>query len=310
MGFLQDNEVRAYPFDESATLTDDNNNYIPEGLLTDLSLTVPRQYAPEVYISAMGVAGGQFAAVVNAADERRTVLAMLRADLATQARQPVVVEPLVDGVFGTFSVGDSNPDIQDGQTWIFSSPSQSRVLPRCVFFVNVGPNLDYSVLNSGVSWSGLVEVLPGTDLTVTVEERELGGEVVEALVIGLVDDTEIYKKYAELFPRPENHTCGDPQPIESINRVRPDCCGRIYIELRGCARPIQLQPTCGVALDCPETTETICPPPVELDPVEDTQGDKCISKSADDKPEAPPKPSSGSTSDESPKPKPPPGYLW
>ncbi|RME24188.1 MAG: hypothetical protein D6800_09015 [Candidatus Zixiibacteriota bacterium] len=241
----------------------------------------------------------QFAAVVSANDEYRTILALLLADVTATPRKPIKVVPVIDGVFGTFSIGDSNPDLDDF-TLRFSEANQSRLLARCVFFTNVGPNLDYSVFHSGVSWQGIVDVEGSSDIVVRIGERNLGGQMTEALIIGLTDDIETRKKYAAILPRPENHTCGDPAPIETINGVRADCCGRIYIELRGCANPIPLQPS-GVAIDCPETVETICPPPKELDPVDRTQHDRCVEDAGEDKPEVTP-------SEE--KPKPPPGYLW
>jgi hypothetical protein len=66
--------------------------------------------------------------------------------------------------------------------------------------------------------------------------------------------------------RPESYTCGDPQPIENIGGVIPDCCGNITMVFRGCATlsnadlAYELDPetslsigerlTSGVVIDC------------------------------------------------------------
>lgn len=105
--------------------------------------------------------------------------------------------------------------------------------------------------------TGLVTLKEGPDIEIVKECWEipvraayencedLNTQSREVIVIrlknSLGDDSrnvfDIYK--GPCGGRPETRSCGNPEPLEFISGVAPDCCGRITIELRGCAVPGQ-----------------------------------------------------------------------
>lgn len=276
-----------YPFDDSSSLIDSSGRRLPEGLLCDLSCVIDSTIANRIFCSAVTKSGNFCSIVFSADNEAQTALGFISFDLT---RQDVYflegISPqrrltaLVPGFSGSIVVGEQWSQIPDG-VWRFATADDSLVAARCCFPVRL-PSRQTIVTNSGSrALAGVVDISPEGDLIATVATRRLAGQDRQAIVFSLRPDSNLLARYAgPNQARPESRSCGDPQPVETINNVAPDCCGRIYIELRGCAQPIPISNFCGVVLDCPLTLSEICPTPVRYD--EQDNPDTCLAGGAGD----------------------------
>ena len=276
--FYNANELREYPFDEGATLATDAGDLIPEGLLADLSISIPRSVALRAFVSAISRTPTQTSIVIAAANAAQTPLAIASfpADYASKTTHRL--RSLYAGVDGTFVPGTIE-QLNIPVTMRFSNPNQSLLSARTVFPLGIVANRDYAVYYSRQSLQSIVTFVGIGDVEAIIDTRVLDGQAKRAMVLRLresgLSGTDSLSRYAENQPRPESRTCGDPAPIESINDVRPDCCGRIYVELRGCAQPLKLANASGVVLDCPQLAGELCPPKTNFDPGPEQQNDNC-----------------------------------
>lgn len=274
-----------YPFDDAASLMDDSGLRLPEGLLADLSCVIDRRIANRIFCSSVTKSANRLSLTLSADNDERTPLALLSEDasvggLHRYATSPqLALRPLTAGFKGQVVLGEKWPEYLDG-SWTFSDPRDSIIAARCCFPISTPAGQRVSVMNAPQHLTGLVNLRTEGDIEVTFEPRVLGGETRQAIVLSLVGGRpEVLQDY--LGPnqlRPESRTCGELQPIETINGVSADCCGRVYLELRGCAQPIPISNQCGVVLDCPLTLDEICPTqaPIEENPdqcLADGQGD-------------------------------------
>lgn len=270
--FYHNNEVRGYPFDDSATRVDDLGIRMPVALLSDMSIAFPESYGFRVFCSAMSKTPEGAAFVFSADNPERTVLAIGTVGTEVVPRRPVALVPMQEYVKGTFVPGEDLCDCPPINLR-FSDPSQSVLAARVGFPLPVTGSADFAAFYSSDSFHRIVELIAAGDLTVRIENKVLGGVTKRAIVFRLAefgsDDNSNLARYSATLPRPESRTCGDPQPLELLAGVRPDCCGRVFIELRGCAQPIPISNLCGVSLDCPHESNSLCSPDVDYDLPED-----------------------------------------
>jgi hypothetical protein len=263
--FYTDNQNRKYPFHDSATLMDDSGQVLPDGLLVDLSLTMDSTLGNLAYVSAITKKNGSITVILSAAATGLPI-AISKVDVSNQSllvrhrrTSQMQLEPLSGLVAGTIILGENFTIIPDA-SYSFSTPAQSMLTPRTVFSMAIPGNQRIGVYSSGINLAGAVAVGNEGDIELVFEPRVLGGRTVNAAVFRLKGSSQVLATYSASLPRPESRTCGNPQPIESINNVRPDCCGRIFIEFRGCAAPTPILNHCGVVLECALTLDDICPP--------------------------------------------------
>lgn len=259
--FYSANEVRGYPFDDQATRLDDSSMRLPDGLLADISLSIPNSFGNRVFCSAMSKTIGGSAFVFSATDPARTVLAIGSVGPAFVPRRAIPLTPMQPFVKGTFVPGEqiaNQPDVN----LRFTNPNQSMLCARTVFPLPISSQSDFGEFYGTEVFNRIVTLIAAGDMAVRIENRTLGGATKKALVFSLTESgsgtASNLERYAGGTPRPESRTCGDPQPLESLAGVRPDCCGRVFIELRGCAQPIPISNFCGVALDCPHEADSLC----------------------------------------------------
>lgn len=276
--WYNDNELVAYPFDELATLTDDAGQPLNQAILADLSVVIPATIGQRLFVSAISYTASRLSVVISADNADKTPVAIAGVQGSVVPRQPYSLVPLISGVAGQFVPGE-----QYGYTTSvnqrFSSPSQSYLSPRSVFSLPMTSS-SFSVAYANTLLNRLVDLIGAGDVEVVVEPRVLSGVNRMAAIIRLKESglsgIDILRQYAQSLPRPEAGTCGDPQPITSINRVQADCCGRIFLEFRGCAEPIPIEGVCGVVLNCPEEAGKLCAQGTNFDPGSSQQSDICI----------------------------------
>lgn len=262
------NEGNAYPVDEAVSSVDDNGIRLPSTILADLNLRWPEELGKYAFISAVSVTRGMVTIAIQASHDPLTVIDCVPLGIVSVARpitryKNYAIEAQAPGVGGWVAFG-SGADDTVPYTGRFSTPAQGRIAPRAARAYRSLPVSSLSVQNVLPALTGTVRLTGAKPLEVVKESREIRGINRDVIVVRLVqpdetggqtNDTQveqsIFHQYAgPCSGRPESHTCGDPQPIEFINSVGPDCDGVIHIVFSGCADISHISEPCGVLVDC------------------------------------------------------------
>lgn len=295
------NAARSFPLDESALLISDSGESVPNNVITDLSIRFPKSAGKYVYLSDMSVtANGLVTVAFIASDTAPNVVGCSENSevsesiespatpiLAVSLYQPTIgkcysLQSQYPGAGGCIVFGDGIVDTP----FIFRSTSSTRTLvsPKAATWTTELPVKGLSKPYAQTRLTGLINLKAGNDIEIVRECREIpSGESPEpcddtstqmrnVIVVRLKDtgaaDTarNVYDVYkGPCGGRPESRTCDDPQPIEFISGVGPDCCGVLTIELRGCAVPGKIvSGAAGVILDCGLGLSDVCIHPTHL----------------------------------------------
>lgn len=264
------NASRSYPIDDSASGLDDNNQQLPHHLITDLYLRFPQTAGRYAFFSAVTATPNLVTVTIlstaspnvsSGTDTPATpidplplaAISLPRSSLTL--RRCYLLDSLYPGAGGWIVFG---PGIDDpAASYRFSAPSQSLIMPRCAQAYTVPPVRSLGKINSSTALQGVIELIGGNDITITKEAREIGNHVADAAVFRLKDKatvdsaTNIFQKYqGPCGARPESGNCGSPEPMEFLAGVGPDCCGRVVLELRGCAQATPNADNTGMVLSC------------------------------------------------------------
>jgi hypothetical protein len=268
-GWYTKNAARAYPLSPNSTGSDDNGNHIPEQLMADLRIRFTGEDDEKLYVSSVDI--GNVVSIVFTSSVTFNPVALIsinRAEL--RAQRPYEIITIDQDATGYVVFGDITN--LENIKLRFSSSAQSEVSILAAYPQPVS-TLDRRFAGINGRLDGAYPMYLFADSDVVVRRRILNIDNVdrEAIVLSLTDPAltagtfNSLSQYAgECGRRPESSTCPDPQPIELINGVKPDCCGRIFIEIRGCGDMLPLQNVCGVAIICPFEVEESCPPKVNL----------------------------------------------
>ena len=281
--FYSRNEGCAYPLDDVATAVSDRDTFLPTSIITDLNLRWPEQWGRYAFVSSVTVTDAVVSVTIQVAE---TLSSTVFAPLAVVAvPQPVTLgrqyklEGQVDGVGGWIVFGRGVGEAYRGR---FSSPRQGVLLARTAHAYRTLPLGGLRSHDAGTALQGVVKLQAESPLEIVKESREIDGVVRDCAVIRLVEDAgldgtiavdasgnpvsindiSIFRQFSgPCGGRPESRSCGDPQPVEFIDVVGPDCEGVLTLEFRGCANVIQIQGVCGVALDCGLGLSQVCTAP-------------------------------------------------
>lgn len=263
------NGTRPWPVDDTATLRDDNGLWLPHHVLVDANIRFPSSVAKFAYVGSVSVTdalvsltilGSPFSPAYPASNPPASTTVGFVPLAVVTLKRPVdifrhyALEPLASGVGGWVVFG---PGIQEPYIGRFSTPGQALLTPRIARQYKDVPVAGLGVEGRTGLLDGLVSLKSGNDLEIVAETREIDGVVRDVIVFRLKDTTgqessrnvfDVYK--GPCGANPDSGNCGDPQPIEFLGAVGPDCCGNVTIELRGCAEIASVQGTCGVVIDC------------------------------------------------------------
>lgn len=222
------NAARGYPLDDAASGVDDTGEEMPDDLLVDLAVSWAIDREGEPFVSAVTAAGVVTITVAVVTGGQTTLLAV-----ATAAPTPytqVALEAVGDdGETGHVVFG---PGVVRAGVYRFSTPAQSRLAARCLRLYRAAGVR--SLNKDGVAFTtrGLIRVVAGSDLVVSVDTREVDGVDRTGLVIGLDDagsTADLFERYAgKCGRRPESGNCTVP-PVELIRAVGPDCSGDLTL---------------------------------------------------------------------------------
>jgi hypothetical protein len=266
LGWYNAHEGRPYPLDDSGTLQTDDGRRLPHHLLADLNIRYPYELGPKPFLAAVTV-GPALATVTFEVEGGAgfTPLAAASLPLTGDFTYVVVpVQPFAAGVGGWVVFGRG---VEDGSfSGRFSTAAQTLLAPRVARRYRRPPVVSLGRLGSAAGLDGVV-LLKGQDpIQVVLETMEVAGANRDVIVVRLSDtvlgsSSALLEQFAgPCGARPESGNCGDPQPIETVNGVSPDCNGTINLVFEGCADVAQMGDS-GVVLDCALGLATACPPP-------------------------------------------------
>jgi len=235
------NGSRSYPLEDSATKIDDTGKILQDDIIVDLNLWVEAStYQGKIFVSSVAISPGLVSITISGDNGGIfNPLATLTIPRPVTKYRNYAMTGLTDSVAGWVAFGNGIDSYQTLETWRFSSPTQTAVLPsNATQFVRTDLVTSLGKLNRSESLVGdvilestapdilKIEYVSSTDQ----DAREINGNPVDAIVFRLNLEgkgAELLKKY--LGPCdvvPESGTCMRP-PIFGINSAIPNCSGVI-----------------------------------------------------------------------------------
>lgn len=272
------NATRSYPLDEAGTLHTDAGARLPPDLLVDAKITWPAVYGKYAFVSGIAKTAGAVTLVLQAADAPDAVsvfspLAVVTVRQPVQPGRPYPITGQVPGVGGWVVFGDG---VTGGDfNGRFSSPQQSRLVPRAASAYKSLPVQSFEVAGTDVRLTGVVALKALPPLEIVKESRSIRGALKDCAVVRLVASAadaqpdnpaetptpNVFREFAgPCGGRPESGTCGFPEPVETIGTVPPDCDGQLTIEFKGCAVLSRLVEDHGAVVSCAMSLADACIP--------------------------------------------------
>jgi hypothetical protein len=274
------NELRDYPFAAGVSATSDAGQQFPTGLIADIQLRWPSNYGNFAFISAIHTSSNLTTLIIDACTDpvssanKQSIAGITLPSQDIVTYRTVALQALVPGVGGFISFGH---DTKLPFSATFSSYAQSGLSTKTARS-NKDTNIkSLSLISAERTLSGDVRITVADPLTVKREIRTIDGvEYTNVIVFSLSDPpgqlnrSGLLSSALNTFVGPcgkrfEAKNCGDPQPIEFINSVSPDCNNEITIEFEGCVSLGTVSNTNTIFIDCGVPASNNCPPPYIAD---------------------------------------------
>lgn len=258
-----------YPLLPHATATADNGEPLPPGFIRDISLRFTGAPGDVAFVRELTVTSDAMTVVIGLHDTVLAACTILRASLVGGIRV-LPLTAIAAGTSGRIVLADV-PDVETGR-WLFSDAWQTGLLPL-VAMPTIAANTTSRLSRDGFAAMRGPRIFVAGDIDIEVLEgnRLLDGVVRDAVVVRLNSAAVSRRRGGQAIDsqqavyqigcgaRPESKTC-QQEAVETINRVPPDCCGRLYVELQGCGTLSSINDGHGAQLDCEITPEELCPP--------------------------------------------------
>jgi len=250
--WLNANEVRRYPLHDHSTGLDVNGRRVPDNIIVDARIWVPKSLGRVVFVSSIGITSGLVTATFLAASGSP----FLQDDTASSSSGPggfvplavvrvarpvtrfvnVAVEALSPGVGGWVAFGEGAVSIEQGN-WRFDGPEAAQLNERAVQAYDDAAVSGLGKAGTGASIGGLVRlrgepgILRTFKATRTIEgmEREVA---VIAMDLSENKVTRLQEFSGVCGRRPQAGTCSKPA-LERINNVEPDVAGNVELVFEG-----------------------------------------------------------------------------
>jgi len=220
------------------------------------------------FISAVTLSPSLVTVLISSTDTG-ALLASVSVPRPAQLQRQYALNPAVIGVGGWIVFGSyaANTELQ---SWRFSEPEQALLMAHTAVAYTRLPVQSIGVHGVATRLRGRVRLQGGADMETVKRTFTISGTERDVAVLRLKDTTgdtnrQILEEYVgECGRRPESRNCPNGTPIELVNTVSPDCCGRIYVELRGGLDVFPISNTNGVILDLPIELDDACVSPTRL----------------------------------------------
>lgn len=247
------NETRNYPLHDRATRIGVDGTLLPNTILADAHLAVPRSAGTDVFVSSVGISEHLISITFMAG--WRPIWGVAHWNQfkwgtwpialgAVTVQKPVTlyrnypVTALYPGFGGWVAFGAGVEDI-DALNIRFNDPTSGLLAAKAVHNYDVPPVRSLGSTENTLQLMGLVHLQgqPGL-VRVQKEIRTIDGINREVLAIGLdtagaADPVSLLLRYAGPCGRPEQRNCPAGKALRTINGVAPDCHGNIRIRVEG-----------------------------------------------------------------------------
>lgn len=247
------NENRNYPLHDSASKQAADEGRLPDDILCDAHIMVPRSAGRYVFVSSVALSPALVSITFLATDtdpfdnapssssssgETFVPLATLTLARPVEPYRNYAIEAMYPGVGGWVSFGNGINE-RTSLTLRFEDPAATALVSRAARWYDDLPVLSLGRLDQLTELTGLM-LLRGETGLVKVRKaiRQVAGVKREVVAIGLdldaaVDPTALLHRFAgPCGDRPEEGTCPS-QAIATINGVQPDCNGNLRIRVVG-----------------------------------------------------------------------------
>lgn len=260
------NELRPYPVDDIATITDNDGAFLPHNIIADIQLKFPNTAGTYAFLSSVTVTEMLVTVTIQAADSLDgdagfTPLAVFTQTAPFRTGVQLPLEGQQPGVGGWIVLGSG---VQEAYRGRFSIARQSVLGAKSARAYRPFPVSSLSKVANLSPLTGVVTMIGSSPVEVVGETRDILGEERDVIVVRLVqpaNQPNVFEQFAgPCAGRPESETCGDPVPVEFINTVAPDCSGNLNIVFQGCGEISRLVGNCGVVVDCDLGLSQVCNP--------------------------------------------------
>lgn len=235
--WLNAQATRKYPLDDNATGVSDDGTEFKTDIIADLHIRWPSLAGQYAFIGGVTVTENIVTVVILGADST-TATAAFTPLASVSIPQPVAryqyynLEAIYPGTGGFIAF----EDVAEACAVRFSTPAQGLLAPKIARPYAELPITEIKKYNRADHLTGIVKLLPGTDIEIVKDTIAIEGDDTEAIVIRLkspTSDRNILSDYiGPCGVRPESGNC-KRIGIETINGVQPDCDGNLTIDFRG-----------------------------------------------------------------------------
>lgn len=274
------NEQRNYPLDDTASCLSNAGVRLPNNIISDLRIRWPSEYGRYAFISSVSVTPYLVSVLIEATDDLNnnpassvliagiSLSRIAGTGLSYVENRTYNLKSYATGVGGFIAFGSL-----ELFTGVFSAPVQGLITPRAGRAYSKPPVSSVKTEGSKNSLKGLVALTVKEPLTIKKESRVIEGVSYDnVIVFGLKEEVlqvatdtttpSVFSIFAgPCGQRVGSKSCVDPQPVETVNGVGPDCDGVLTLRLNGCALVGKLEDNHGVIIDCALGLTDTCIPP-------------------------------------------------
>jgi len=269
------NEQRYYPLDDTASAVSDAGELLPNALIADLRLRWPNTYGEYAFLSSAAVTPRLITVLIEVAEDLDNLSGSRLIAGVTVSRDSLIpgrayaLTPFQPGVGGFIVLGANLEQTFSGR---FSTPRQGLLTPRAARPNRRPPVTTIGLERAAESLTGLVDLVAVPPLYLKREPRTIDGELRQNVIVFYLSQTadefvqtetteSVFSQFAgPCGQRVGSKTCPDPQPLQTINGVEPDCDGVLTLDFLGCAVVGRNVADGGVVLDCNLRLRDSCAP--------------------------------------------------
>jgi hypothetical protein len=273
------NEANLYPVDDTALWVSDPGDSLPAGVLVDCALRWPAALGDRAWVSGVTVTD-KLAAVTFQAAGGPLGVAVTTGPVVVG--RPVKVDAQAAGVggwavFGTGALGAAGGG--RGVRAMLSRPEQGLLALKAARPYVPSRVTGFFAGLSGARLGGVVGLDATKPVRVAYGHRTYRGRAFDCAVFYLADDgvdsfapviaagpSSVFVQFAgPCGARPESFTCDDPQPVERVNAVSPDCGGKLTLKFEGPVIVSEVAGRAAVVVHSPLSARAACPPRYQPD---------------------------------------------
>ena len=266
------NQLRPYPIDDSASAISDSGILLPASFFKDLKLRWPTDYGSYAFLSA-ATSSSQIVTFLievaqdldNAGNDSILIAGLTIPRSQLDENRTYKLTTFKPYVAGFVCLG---ADVDQLVSLTFATPRQSLLTARAARSLRRPPVPTIGVKGIDRGLTGLVSLVPREPLEIVKGTRVIAGEEYENVAIFRLAEqaqqvtNSVFSQFAgPCGNRVGSRSCPDPQPIETINGIKPDCDGVLTLNFGSNLYVGRNSDDCGAVVDIDLGLNATCLPP-------------------------------------------------